>query len=154
MKKCKVYKDGSHYIAIRPTTGYSGVRRKPPSEDPIIVEEGCEEPEQAVADAEIKPQEDMAEEQAKAEESEPPCPQEEAPAKNYRVSTRSDEFLRLYRESFGTSRKKQYEYIASGLAPYFHSTSISPPDLPPIFKARTSCGGMLIEKWNARNGRK
>ena len=39
MKKCKVYKDGSHYIAIRPTTGYSGVRRKPPSEDPIIVEE-------------------------------------------------------------------------------------------------------------------
>ena len=34
MKKCKVYKDGSHYIAIRPTMGYSGVRRKPPPEDP------------------------------------------------------------------------------------------------------------------------
>ena len=121
MKKCKVYKDGSHYIAIRPTTGYSGVRRKPPPEEPIVVEEVCEELEQAVADAEIKPQEDMAEEQVKAEEDEPSCPQEEAPAKNYRVSTRSDEFLRLYRESFGTSRKKQYEYIASGLAPYFQN---------------------------------
>ena len=121
MKKCKVYKDGSHYIAIRPTTGYSGVRRKPPPEEPIVVEEVCEESEQAVADAEIKPQEDMAEEQVKAEKDEPYCPQEEAPAKNYRVSTRSEEFLRLYRESFGTSRKKQYEYIASGLAPYFQN---------------------------------
>ena len=121
MKKCKVYKDGSHYIAIRPSTGYSGVRRKPPPEEPIVVEEGCEEPEQVAADAEIKSQEEMAEEQAKAEERAPSYPQEEAPAKNYRVSTRSDEFLRLYRESFGTSRKKQYEYIASGLAPYFQN---------------------------------
>lgn len=39
MKKCKVYSDGSHYIAIRPTEGYSGPRRKPPPEEPIIVEE-------------------------------------------------------------------------------------------------------------------
>ena len=38
-----------------------------------------------------------------------------------RATTLLDEFLRLYRESFGTSRKKQYEYIASGLAPYFQS---------------------------------
>ena len=136
MKKCKVYTDGSHYIAIRPSTGYSGVRRKPPSEDPIIVEEGCEEPEQVAADAEIKSQEEIAEEHAKAEESEPSYPQEDAPAKNYRVSTRSDEFERASAQAERSS------------------TSISPPGLPLIFKAKTSCGGMSTEKWNARNGRK
>ena len=39
MKRCKVYKDGSHFIAIVPTKGNSGVRRKPPPEEPILVEE-------------------------------------------------------------------------------------------------------------------
>ena len=44
MLRCKVYKDGSHYIAIRPTAGYTGVRRKAPPEEPIIVEEIDKEP--------------------------------------------------------------------------------------------------------------
>lgn len=38
MKKCKVYRDGGmHYIAIAPSEGHTGVRRKPPPEEPIVV---------------------------------------------------------------------------------------------------------------------
>ena len=38
MKGCKVYRDGGmHYIAIAPSEGYMGVRRKPPPEEPIVV---------------------------------------------------------------------------------------------------------------------
>ena len=36
-RNCKVYKDGSHYIAIRPMAGLSGPRYKRPPEELIEV---------------------------------------------------------------------------------------------------------------------
>lgn len=123
MQKCKVYKDGSHYIAIRPTTGYTGIRRKPPPEEPIVVEEpteGLDEPTGATVAVEQPLQVEQITGQEEQNENAAPM-SEEKPKIKRRVSTRADEFLRLYRESIGMKREQQYKYIASGLAPYFVS---------------------------------
>lgn len=116
MKKCKVYSDGSHYIAIRPTEGYSGPRRKPPPEEPIIVEEA------APSDV----QNAVVEECAVPQGQEQTCgdmPEQTQPetVKERHISTRADEFLKWYRESYGMRKKEQYAFIASKLAPYFES---------------------------------
>lgn len=116
MKKCKVYKDGSHYIAIRPTEGYSGPRRKPPPEEPIIVEEA----------APSNVQNAVVEECAVPQGQEQTCgdmPEQTQPetVKERHISTRADEFLKWYRESYGMRKKEQYAFIASKLAPYFES---------------------------------
>lgn len=116
MKKCKVYSDGSHYIAIRPTEGYSGPRRKPPPEEPIIVEEA------APSDV----QNAVVEEFAAPQGQEQTCgdmPEQTQPktVKERHISTRADEFLKWYRESYGMKKKEQYAFIASKLAPYFES---------------------------------
>ena len=116
MKKCKVYSDGSHYIAIRPTEGYSGPRRKPPPEEPIIVEEA------APSDV----QNAVVEECAVPQGQEQTCgdmPEQTQPetVKERHISTRADEFLKWYRESYGMKKKEQYAFIASKLAPYFES---------------------------------
>ena len=116
MKKCKVYSDGSHYIAIRPTEGYSGPRRKPPPEEPIIVEE--------TAPSDV--QNAVAEECAAPQGLEQTCgdmPEQTQPemVKERHISTRADEFLKWYRESYGMKKKEQYAFIASKLAPYFES---------------------------------
>lgn len=102
MKKCKVYSDGSHYIAIRPTEGYSGPRRKPPPEEPIIVEEAAPQGQEQTCG-------DMP------EQTQPET------VKERHISTRADEFLKWYRESYGMKKKEQYAFIASKLAPYFEN---------------------------------
>lgn len=117
MKKCKVYSDGSHYIAIRPTEGYSGPRRKPPPEEPIIVEEEAapSDVQNAVAEECVAPRE---QEQACGDMPEQTQPEA---AKERHISTRADEFLKWYRESYGMKKKEQYAFIAAKLAPYFES---------------------------------
>ena len=116
MKKCKVYSDGSHYIAIRPTEGYSGPRRKPPPEEPIIVEEAApSDVQNAVVEECVAPQ---GQEQTCGDM--PEQTQSET-VKERHISTRADEFLKWYRESYGMRKKEQYAFIASKLAPYFES---------------------------------
>lgn len=116
MKKCKVYSDGSHYIAIRPTEGYSGPRRKPPPEEPIIVEEAApSDVRNAVVEECTAPQ---GQEQTCGDM--PEQTQSET-IKERHISTRAEEFLKWYRESYGMKKKEQYAFIASKLAPYFES---------------------------------
>ena len=116
MKKCKVYSDGSHYIAIRPTEGYSGPRRKPPPEEPIIVEEAApSDVQNAVVEECAAPQ---GQEQTNGDM--PEQTQSET-VKERHISTRAEEFLKWYRESYGMKKKEQYAFIASKLAPYFES---------------------------------
>ena len=116
MKKCKVYSDGSHYIAIRPTEGYSGPRRKPPPEEPIIVEEAApSDVQNAVVEECAVPQ---GQEQTCGDMPEQTQPKTE---KERHISTRADEFLKWYRESYGMRKKEQYAFIASKLASYFES---------------------------------
>lgn len=116
MKKCKVYSDGSHYIAIRPTEGYSGPRRKPPPEEPIIVEEAApSDVQNAVVEECAAPhgQEQTCGDMPEQTQSET--------VKERHISTRADEFVKWYRESYGMRKKEQYAFIASKLAPYFES---------------------------------
>ena len=116
MKKCKVYSDGSHYIAIRPTEGYSGPRRKPPPEEPIIVEEA------APSDLQNAVAEECAAPQVKEQTcGDMPEQTQSEMVKERHISTRADEFLKWYRESYGMRKKEQYAFIASKLAPYFES---------------------------------
>lgn len=116
MKKCKVYSDGSHYIAIRPTEGYSGPRRKPPPEEPIIVEEA------APSDVQNAVVEECAVPQGQEQTcGDMPEQTQSETVKEWYVSTRADEFLKWYRESYGMKKKEQYAFIASKLAPYFES---------------------------------
>ena len=116
MKKCKVYSDGSHYIAIRPTEGYSGPRREPPPEEPIIVEEAApSDVQNAVVEESAVPQ---GQEQTCGDMPEQTQPET---VKERHISTRAEEFLKWYRESYGMRKKEQYAFIASKLAPYFES---------------------------------
>lgn len=116
MKKCKVYSDGSHYIAIRPTEGYSGPRRKPPPEEPIIVEEA------APSDVQNAVVEECAAPQGQEQTcGDMPEQTQSETVKERHISTRADEFLKWYRESYGMKKKEQYAFIASKLAPYFES---------------------------------
>lgn len=116
MKKCKVYSDGSHYIAIRPTEGYSGPRRKPPPEELIIVEEA------APSDVQNAVVEECAVPQGQEQTcGDMPEQTQSETVKERHISTRADEFLKWYRESYGMRKKEQYAFIASKLAPYFES---------------------------------
>ena len=129
MKKCKVYSDGSHYIAIRPTEGSSGPRRRPPPEEPIEVEEEILPSDEPLTscleaiDAAPEFQQEQAEgsERAAAELAVEPDQAISMVAKRRRISTKADEFLKWYRESYGMRPEDQYDFIASKLAPYFRS---------------------------------
>ena len=127
MKKCKVYRDGGmHYIAIAPSEGCSGVRRKTPPEEPIVVVDQPTDPieEENQTDA-LPVKEDISESGAVDEFSPPECLDEKAieditaTAGEPRISTRSEEFLRWYRESLELKKKDRYSFIASKMAPYF-----------------------------------
>ena len=132
MKRCKVYKDGSHFIAIVPTKGNSGVRRKPPPEEPILVEETDETAalveEGAACPIGKGPEKET--EEGRAQGGEPALKTEEnsrSPEvkgeehKKSRVSTRSEEFLKWYRESVGMNEQAQFRFIASKMESYFAS---------------------------------
>lgn len=110
MKNCKVYNDGSHFIAIRHKDGYSGVRRKLPAEEPIIVEEDDKEP--TVGEISVQCDEHADTAETNDEQVEKP------PGHSY-VSTKADEFIKWYRQSLEMSKREQYDFIASKLEPYF-----------------------------------
>ena len=130
MKKCKVYRDGGmHYIAIAPSEGYTGVRRKPPPEEPIVVVDQPPVPagEENQTEA-VSVKEDVSDISTAEELSLPECPDEKvvavaeditATAGEPRISTRSEEFLRWYRESLELKKKERYSFIASKMVPYF-----------------------------------
>lgn len=65
MKSCKVYKDGMHFIAMRPTVGISGPRNKPPPEEPIEVIE-----EQPLLSSDIESDKDAAAQRSETKQSE------------------------------------------------------------------------------------
>ena len=118
-----------HYIAIAPSEGYTGVRRKPPPEEPIVVVDQPLDPieEENQTDA-LPVKEDVSDISAAEELFLSECPDEKAveeaenitaTAGEKRISTRSEEFLRWYRESLDLKKKARYSFIASKMAPYF-----------------------------------
>ena len=134
MKNCKVYKDGMHYIAIRHTEGKSILRLKKPPEEPIevvdeyLLETAEEMPTRADFGAnnetvELTVEGDnntVNEYQSSAENNAEDVVMNSKQVIN-RISTRSDEFLKWYRESFGMRWAKRRKFIASKLNPYFEN---------------------------------
>lgn len=121
MKSCKVYKDGMHFIAMRPTAGISGPRHKPPPEEPIEVidqEPSVSEQDTLQDDAAVQDESVCDEE---VHDNMPDEPEETERPSTKRISTRADEFVRWYRESVGMRREKRREFIASKLYPYFET---------------------------------
>ena len=128
LKKCKVYNDGSHFVAIRHTEGKKGVRMPRPPEEPIIVEENTKNEENLIKSDKllgikegnekinIKESKELKDNNVSSEELVPEMQQNIVKS---RVSTRSEEFMYWYRRSFGMKREKQREFIASKLRPYF-----------------------------------
>lgn len=115
-----------HYIAIAPSEGHTGVRRKSPLEEPIVVVDqppaSIEEESQTEA---LPVKEDVSDISAAEELSLPEYPDTNdveantATPRGTRISTRSEEFLRWYRESLELKKKERYSFIASKMAPYF-----------------------------------
>lgn len=115
-----------HYIAIAPSEGHTGVRRKSPLEEPIVVVDqppaSIEEESQTEA---LPVKEDVSDISAAEELSLPEYPDTNdaeantATPRGTRLSTRSEEFLRWYRESLELKKKERYSFIASKMAPYF-----------------------------------
>lgn len=105
MKNCKVYKDGEHYIAIRHTVGQSGIRRKPSPEELIEVIDPISSPiaEECVNESgvsvEPKENDDYMIGHSVAEERKAHINKETLSHDSIRISTRSGEFMRWYRES-------------------------------------------------------
>lgn len=128
LKKCKVYNDGSHFVAIRHTEGKKGARLPRPPEEAIIIEESTVNATnltESIKNGEIleeikvncdKESKELKENNISSEELLPEMQQNIVKS---RVSTRSEEFMYWYRQSFGMKREKQREFIASKLRPYF-----------------------------------
>lgn len=114
-----------HYIAIAPSEGHTGVRRKPPPEEPIVVVDQPPVSDKKNQTAALPVKEDVSDASAVEEFSPPECLNEKAieditaTAGESRISTRSEEFLRWYRESLELKKKDRYSFIASKMAPYF-----------------------------------
>ena len=127
---------------MRPTKGPQGPRRMRPAEEPIVVEEGLNDGQtvpknqenctQKTPFSEAENESDVCnfshtysencvgdrEEDALLNDGQKEENGEGGP-KNVRISTRADEFLKWYRESFGMRKRAQRAFIASKLAPYF-----------------------------------
>ena len=128
LKNCKVYNDGSHFVAIRHTEGKKGARLPRPPEEAIIIEEPTDNATNLTESIknyeileEIKVDCDKESKELKGNNNfdEELLPEMQQNTVKSRVSTRSEEFMYWYRQSFGMKREKQREFIASKLRPYF-----------------------------------
>ena len=119
--ECKVYFDGSHYIAIPHTTRPSR-RRFKPSEEEIEVTE-YEEQQTAKQEETIKAEESAPSENDDAPSSHTENEEEVAPAVESkpkpRTMTRKELFEELYQKSASQSRNARKKFIISNMKPYF-----------------------------------
>lgn len=122
--ECKVYFDGSHYIAI-PHTERKTRRRPKPPEEYITVEEE-QEPQEETSEAvetvsEPAPTSDQSEveEVNEAVNSEPQTPHETV--KGGHKMTKKELFNQLYAENINVTKSKRRKMIVAAMLPYFKS---------------------------------
>ena len=119
--ECKVYFDGSHYIAIPHTTRPSRRRFKSPEEEIEVTE--YEEQQTAKQEETIKTEESAPPENddvpsSHTENEEQIEPMVESKPKS-RTMTRKELFEELYQKSAGQSRSARKKFIVSNMKPYF-----------------------------------
>lgn len=120
--ECKVYFDGSHYIAIPHTTRPSRRRFRPPEEEIEVTEQ--EEPqtterEENISQEESAPSIDDDAPSSHTENEEEVEPAVEKKARS-RTMTRKEFFEELYQKSAGQSRSARKKFIVRNMKPYFN----------------------------------
>lgn len=128
--RCKVYSDGSHYIAIPHTTRPYKPRRKPKEEVITVSEESTELQEQVensapslVGDAPIPLDENIQEDKG-TEQTDSGNEKENTSVEkrsNERRMTRKELFEELYEKSINLSRWQRRRAVLDGMRPYFKS---------------------------------
>lgn len=121
--KCKVYSDGSHYIAIPHTTRPYRPRRKPKEEIITVTEELAEEVQQPAAEQSAPSQEDAPmprEEENEVSDNAADCADtlSETPTAN-RLMTRKELFEELYAKYQSLPRYKRKAAVLKRMSPYF-----------------------------------
>ena len=119
--ECKVYFDGSHYIAIPHTTRPSRRRFRPPEEEIEVTEQEEEqttEREENISQEESAPSENDDAQFPHTEVKEQIEPMVESKPKS-RTMTRKELFEELYQKSAGKSRSARKKFIVCNMKPYF-----------------------------------
>ena len=125
--ECKIYSDGSHYIAIPHTTRPSKKRYKPPEEKVEVIEN---EDVKETTEAPKAPENDIENECTSSEETEgvhfddiqeteelTEEPKEKP--KKKRTATRKEIFEEIYKETIGMKRSQRKRTILERMKPYF-----------------------------------
>ncbi|NCA92959.1 hypothetical protein EOM82_06930 [bacterium] len=134
-RETKIYNDGSHYIAIPPTSN-KAKRGKRIKEELITVVE--DDPATTAPDLSVMPQESVSDKGVKVQsgtlsetenpfepepisEDKPDEPEAEPKKKKVRQTTRSDIFNELYKESLTMPKSKRRGFILHRMRTYFKS---------------------------------
>lgn len=119
--ECKVYFDGSHYIAIPHTTRPSRRRFRPPEEEIEVTEQEEEqttEREENISQEESAPSESYDAPSSHTENEEEVESVVEKKVRS-RTMTRKELFEELYQKSAGQSRSARKKFIVRNMKPYF-----------------------------------
>ena len=116
--ECKVYSDGSHYIAIPPSTNPKKRRPKPPEEQIVVMDD-------ADNFTETEQQNDLAEKHDFDNEvvlfGEPTVDEVEKPKKTRKL-TKQEYFEELYGQTTHLKKRERKTYIVDKMRPYFKDT--------------------------------
>lgn len=120
--ECKIYSDGSHYIAIPHTTNPYRRRRKPPEKEIAVKKETNTNGEGLFSAEENKPISSMEKTAENIPDLVANKPQT-TKAKNVTICrmTRKELFEELYSEHINVKRWKRRKLIISAMLPYFNS---------------------------------
>ena len=114
--RCKIYSDGSHYIAIPHTTNPHRRRKSPPEEEITVAEERRDRPDGAVSEGDTAPLSAAA--GAEIAES-PDAVSDGSPAAGVRKTTRRALFEDLYAANLALPKSERRKRILSAMRPYF-----------------------------------
>ena len=113
--ECKVYSDGSHYIAIPPSKNPVKRRPKPPEEQIVVTDD-------ADNFTETEQQDDLAEKHDFDNEVVPfgePTVDEVEKSKKTRKLTKQEYFEELYAQTTHLKKRERKNYIIGKMQPYF-----------------------------------
>jgi hypothetical protein len=119
----KIYHDGSHYIAIPPSTNPCKKRPKPPEELVTVVEETTKDntaaqvPENGESATGFVEQTEAVSEATETEQKQEVRPKQ----KKERKATRSDLFNEYWAEAQELAKNKRHRFLVDKMRPYFNS---------------------------------
>ena len=119
--ECKIYSDGSHFIAIPHTTNPHRRRKKPPEEEITVIDEQKKQADPgAVSESENAPVPPVTDTPDDVSEPTDAAPQNDGTGvKTERKTTRKELFEQLYAANLSVKKWKRRKLILSAMRPYF-----------------------------------